>query len=137
MGSSRISIGRRSAMGLGLAAASALATGAGSRAEAAEKGVKVSVLYGTPKDPDAFEKYYAETHIPLVRKVKGIRRAEYSKGLPQPDGKPPTYYRIAEMWFSSVKQMQTVTATDDWKKVIDDVPNFATGGAIAEVSEIV
>jgi uncharacterized protein (TIGR02118 family) len=28
--------------------------------------VKLTVLYGHPDDPDAFEEYYANTHMPLV-----------------------------------------------------------------------
>jgi uncharacterized protein (TIGR02118 family) len=29
---------------------------------------EVVVTYKTPKDPAAFDKYYAETHIPLAKK---------------------------------------------------------------------
>jgi uncharacterized protein (TIGR02118 family) len=129
-------MGRRGALGLGLAAASVLAVGAGSSAEAAAKGVKITVLYGAPKDPAAFEKYYADHHMPMVYAVKGIRHVELATGLPQPDGKPPAFYRITELWFSSAKKMASVTGTPAWKKIIDDVPNFATGGATVLVSQI-
>ena len=30
---------------------------------------EVVVLYKTPKDPAAFDKHYAETHIPLAKKI--------------------------------------------------------------------
>jgi uncharacterized protein (TIGR02118 family) len=136
MDRSRVSIGRRGAMGLGLAAASALVVGAGSSAEAAQKGPKITVLYGAPKDPAAFEKYYATTHMPMVYAVKGVKRVELAKGLAQPDGKPPAFYRITELWFSSAKKMQAVTGTPAWKKIVDDVPNFASGGATVLVSQI-
>ena len=33
--------------------------------------VKLTVLYNHPKDPAAFEKYYAQTHMHLARKCKG------------------------------------------------------------------
>jgi uncharacterized protein (TIGR02118 family) len=127
---------RRKAMGLGLAAASALVMGTGSSAEAARKGIKITVLYGAPKDPAAFEKYYAGTHMPMVYKVKGIKRVELGKALPPPDGKPPAFYRITELWFSSPEKMQKVTGTPAWKKIIDDVPNFASGGATVLVSQL-
>ena len=29
------------------------------------------VLYKTPKDAAAFDKYYAETHIPIAKKIPG------------------------------------------------------------------
>ncbi|HEV8028588.1 MAG TPA: EthD family reductase [Stellaceae bacterium] len=129
-------MGRRGALGLGLAAASALAVGAGSSAEAATKGAKISVLYGAPKDPAAFEKYYAEKHMPMVYAMKGIKRIELAKCLPQPDGKPPGFYRITELWFSSAKKMASVMGTPEFKKIADDVPNFATGGATLLTSQI-
>ena len=41
---------------------------------------EVVVLYKTPKDPAAFDKYYAETHIPLAKKLPGLRKYEVSQG---------------------------------------------------------
>ena len=35
--------------------------------------VKITALYGMPKDPEAFEKYYAETHMPMVYACRGPR----------------------------------------------------------------
>ena len=37
---------------------------------------QVVVTYKTPKDPAAFDKYYAETHIPLAKKMPGLRKFE-------------------------------------------------------------
>ncbi len=100
-------LSRRSALTLGAAAASALALGA-APVEAAKRagGVKITVLYGAPKSPDDFEKYYAEHHMPMVYKVKGIRRIELAKGLATPGAATPAYYRVTERWFSSMKKME-------------------------------
>ncbi|HEX7969190.1 MAG TPA: EthD family reductase [Stellaceae bacterium] len=127
---------RRAALGLGVAAASTLVIGTGTSAEAAQKGTKLTVLYGMPKDPAAFEKYYLGTHMPMVYKIKGIKRVELAKGLPSPDGKPPAFYRITELWFDSPKRMQTVTASPAFQKVVADVPNFASGGATVVPAQI-
>jgi uncharacterized protein (TIGR02118 family) len=135
IGTSR-GLGRRSALGLGIGAGAALILGATTDAEAAAKGVKLTVLYGAPKDPAAFEKYYLGSHMPKVYKVKGIKHIELAKGLPGPDGKPPAYYRVTELWFSSMKKMQTVTATPEFQKIVADVPNFATGGATIVAGQI-
>jgi uncharacterized protein (TIGR02118 family) len=130
-------LSRRSALTLGAAAASALALGT-APVEAAKRagGVKITVLYGAPKSPDDFEKYYAEHHMPMVYKVKGIRRIELAKGLATPGAATPAYYRVTELWFSSMKKMQAVTSTPEWKVIVDDVPRFATGGATIVVCEI-
>ena len=41
--------------------------------------VKLTVIYGHPTDPEAFEKYYATTQPPLVEKMKGVEKAELTK----------------------------------------------------------
>ena len=61
--------------------------------------IKGTVLYGHPKDADAFEKYYSETHLPLVETVKGIVKSEWTKFLSTPDGSAPAYYRMGELYF--------------------------------------
>jgi uncharacterized protein (TIGR02118 family) len=98
--------------------------------------IKIMVLYGPPKDPAAFEKYYAETHLPLVDEVEGLGPVELSVGLPDPDGSPPEFYRVAELWFDSEEHLQSVAATPEWRKVVEDVPKFASGGFKVVVSKI-
>ncbi len=59
--------------------------------------IKITVLYAHPVDPNAFETYYSNTHMPLSVKINGIAKAETTKSLPGPDGGSPTYYRMAEL----------------------------------------
>ena len=33
---------------------------------------RLVVMYKTPKDAAAFDKYYFETHVPIAQKVPGI-----------------------------------------------------------------
>ena len=40
------------------------------------------VLWGTPEDPDYFERHYREIHVPLVKKLPGVRRLMLA--IPQP-----------------------------------------------------
>ena len=74
--------------------------------------------------------------MPIASAVKDIKRVELAKGLPDPDGKPPAFYRITELWFDSPELFQQVTATPQWKAVVADVPNFASGGVTILVSKI-
>jgi uncharacterized protein (TIGR02118 family) len=99
-------------------------------------GIKVTVLYGHPKRPEDFEKYYFGTHMPLVLRAKGGKRTETSKCPPAADGSPAPYYRIFEIWFDSEADMAAITATPEWKKVVADVPNYATGGITRVVSKL-
>src|SRR4051794_29633264 len=61
--------------------------------------VKLVVLYGRPKDSDAFERYYADTHTALAKAVPGLRRFEAARGIATPDGTEVPYQRIAELTF--------------------------------------
>lgn len=98
--------------------------------------VKLTVLYGYPTDPEAFEDYYANTHMPLVGKVSNIQRAEIGRTIATPEDEKPPYYRIAELWFESLDQMQESLGSPEGREVVDDIQNFATGGATTLVSEV-
>ena len=41
--------------------------------------VKLVVLYTHPDDPDAFDRHYLGTHMPLVAKVPGLQRTETAR----------------------------------------------------------
>ena len=75
--------------------------------------VKLSVIYGPPTDPAAFETYYTETHMPLAAKVQGLRRFELSKVVGTPDGSKPAVYRMADLYFDSPDHMKQVMATPE------------------------
>ena len=92
--------------------------------------IKATVLYGHPADAEAFEKYYTETHHPLVLKTPGIVKFEYTKFLPMPDGTPGAYYRMAELYFAGQAEMQETLASAEGQVMAADLHNFATGGAM-------
>ena len=98
--------------------------------------IKLTILYGHPTDPVAFERYYAETHLPLAAKIEGLRRTEYSKAIAPADGSPAPFYRIAELWFESLADLQAVMATPEAQATAADIANFATGGATRLISEV-
>jgi uncharacterized protein (TIGR02118 family) len=97
----------------------------------------VTVLYNTPKDTAAFEKYYTTTHVPLVnthQKEIGYARRDLTKFVSTADGKKPTFYRQAELYFNSMDDLKKGIATAGFKKVVDDLPKFATGGLVGMVA---
>ncbi len=90
--------------------------------------IKITVLYGHPTDAAAFEKYYAETHLPIVGKMSGFERAELTKFLDAPDGAEAEYYRMAEFWFANIDAMQASMGSPEGQATAADLANFATGG---------
>jgi uncharacterized protein (TIGR02118 family) len=100
-------------------------------AEPAGPAAIVTVLYNTPKDTAAFEKYYRETHLPLVSSNQqeiGCTRADLTRFSSNLDGSKPAYYRQAELYFPSMEAAKQGLATPGFKKVADDLTNFASGG---------
>jgi uncharacterized protein (TIGR02118 family) len=98
----------------------------------------VTVIYNTPKSAAAFEKYYWETHVPLVganQAEVGFTAAELTRFDATLDGQKPTYYRQAVLWFSSMADLEKGIATPGFKAIGDDLGNFATGGLTAMVGE--
>jgi uncharacterized protein (TIGR02118 family) len=114
---------------VGLAAAGA----SGAATAQATGGIKFMVLYGHPPNPAEFEKYYLGVHMPLVAAMKGARKMEAAKCLPQADGSPPAFYRVFEAWFDSPEHMAAVFGTPEGVKVRGDVPNFTAGTSVTRL----
>jgi uncharacterized protein (TIGR02118 family) len=98
--------------------------------------VKLTVLYGPPSDPAAFEDHYANVHVPLAAKIPDVQRFEASRVIGTPDGSEPSYFRIAELWFESIAVLQASMSSSEGHAAAADIPTFATGGATLLVSEI-
>jgi uncharacterized protein (TIGR02118 family) len=115
----------------GLTGLVAVETSDATEASTGEPTAIVTVIYKQPKDRAAFEKYYAETHLPLVgagQQEIGFTKAELTKFESNLDGSAPALYRQAELYFPSMAALEKGTATPAFKKVAGDLPNFATGG---------
>jgi uncharacterized protein (TIGR02118 family) len=98
--------------------------------------IKVTVLYGHPSDPEAFESYYANKHHPLVSKVKGIVKSELTKFMSSADGGKPAYYRMSELYFPNIKELQKMVESPEGKYLSADIANFATGGSTIMIGEV-
>jgi uncharacterized protein (TIGR02118 family) len=119
---------------LAMLAVGIAAAGAGNTATSQTTGgIKSVVLYGHPPNPAEFERYYLGVHMPLVAALKGARKMEAAKCLPQADGSPPEFYRVFEAWFDSPEHMAAVFGTPEGKKVRDDLPNFTAGTTVTRL----
>ncbi len=97
--------------------------------------VKLTVLFGHPQDPEAFEKYYSNQHLSLAAKLPNVQRFESGKVRAVDNGEAPCH-RIAEMWFSSAEDLGEAMASPEGEILSRDLSNFATGGAKFFVSEV-
>jgi uncharacterized protein (TIGR02118 family) len=101
---------------------------------------RLLVLYGQPKDPAAFEKYYRETHIPIARRMKGLKKWTVGKVQGAPDGQRAPFYYVADLYMDNRADFDRLLASPEGQAAVADVPNFATGGATfiyTEVEELI
>lgn len=98
--------------------------------------VKAVVLYGPPENPDAFERYYADTHTGLAKAIPGLRRFEAARGVATPDGSDLPYQRIAELTFDDLNALQAGLGSAEGQAAVNDIPNFASGGVTMFIAEL-
>ena len=90
---------------------------------------EVVVVYKTPKDPAAFDKYYAATHIPLAKKMPGLLKYQVSQGPVATPAGPSGIHLIATLTFESMAAVQKAFGSAEGRASAADVANFASGGA--------
>ena len=87
------------------------------------------VMYKTPTDPKAFDKYYSETHISIAKQIPGLRKYEISQGPVMTPGGPSGYHMVATLRFNDMAAIQQGVASAEGQAAVADLQNFATGGA--------
>jgi uncharacterized protein (TIGR02118 family) len=90
---------------------------------------RLVVMYKTPHDASAFDRHYVDTHVPLAKKMPGLRKYEVSRGAVATPGGPSNYHLVAILHFDDVAAIQAAFASAEGKAAVADLGNFATGGA--------
>lgn len=92
-------------------------------------GVKLVVIYPTPKDVAVFERLYQDEHVPMaVAKLAGATKIVASKVLGSPAGDPP-FYRIAEVHFPSMEALQACAGSPGGQETVAHAMQISSGGA--------
>lgn len=81
---------------------------------------RMVVIYRTPADPAAFDRHYADVHLPLAHKLPGLQRYEVSKrpiATPAGDAEP---YLIAILHFDSLDALRQAFATPEGRACAAD-----------------
>ncbi|HEY3641170.1 MAG TPA: EthD family reductase [Xanthobacteraceae bacterium] len=89
---------------------------------------RLLVMYRTPKDPGAFDKYYFETHVPIAKQIPGLRQYEVSRGAIATPAGPAGFHLIATLHFDDLKAVQLAFASPQGQAAAADVAKFASGG---------
>ena len=78
------------------------------------------VIYRTPADPAAFDAHYFDVHVPLAKKLPGLRSYQVSKRpIATPAGDPEPYL-VATLDFDSFEAMREAFGTPEGRACAKD-----------------
>lgn len=89
---------------------------------------RLTVLYGHPKDTEAFDRYYHHTHIPIAKRMLGLKGWTIGRCESAIAGTPPPYYIIVGLYAETRADLERILASPEGQATLADVPRFATGG---------
>ena len=99
--------------------------------------VLVSVLYPNQPGSRFDERYYLDTHIPMVRRrwePMGLTELRLLRGTNTPDGGAAPYRVMALLTFESGEALQKASAAHG-AELFGDIPNFTDVQPVAQVNE--
>jgi len=83
------------------------------------------VIYRTPRDVTAFDKHYFDVHVPLAKKLPGLRKHEVSKGSIESLFSARESHLIVTLHFDSLPAIQEAFASAQGKACAADLRLFA------------
>lgn len=90
---------------------------------------RLTVLYGHPEDPAAFDDYYHRVHIPIAKQMRGLKGWTIGRCEPLTPGEPAPYHLIVGLFADTRADLEAILASPEGQATVADVDNFATGGA--------
>lgn len=79
--------------------------------------------YETPDDAAAFDRHYREVHIPLARRLPGLRRYTVSTDVVAVRGTP--YYLVAELDWDTMADLRTAFGSPEGAATAEDAARLA------------
>jgi uncharacterized protein (TIGR02118 family) len=89
----------------------------------------MTVIYRTPMDIAAFDKHYFETHIPLAKKLPGLRKYDVSQGPILTPAGPADFHRVGNLEFDDLAAIQRAFASPEGRAAAEDRLVFAPNNA--------
>ena len=86
---------------------------------------RMVVIYKNPADVKAFEKHYFETHIPLAKKIPGLRKYEISHEPITVVAGPSDVYLIGTLHFDDLDAIKKAFASPEGQAAAADRQLYA------------
>src|SRR5258708_4462368 len=86
---------------------------------------RMVVIYRTPKNVEAFDRHYFEIHVPLAKKIPGLRKYEVSDGTIATPVGTSDVYRIGTLYFDDLAAIERAFASPEGRAAGADRRLFA------------
>jgi uncharacterized protein (TIGR02118 family) len=96
---------------------------------------RVIAMYGKPADAAAFDRYYFDTHVPLAKRIPGLRTYEVTRGAIAKLGGVAPFHLIATLTFDSLADVERALASPEGQATAADLGRFATGGVDVYIAD--
>ena len=90
---------------------------------------RIVVMYKRPSDVAAFDAYYFNKHVPLAKKLPGLRSYEVNAGPAGTPQGPSEIQLIAILTFDSMDAIRAALTSEEGQATVADLGNFAQAGA--------
>jgi uncharacterized protein (TIGR02118 family) len=80
-------------------------------------------LYETPADPAAFDRHYREVHIPIARRLPGLRRYTIGRDLTAVRCDFP-HYMVAELDWDTMDELRAAFASPEGRATAADAAHL-------------
>ena len=89
---------------------------------------RLIVLWERPSDPEAFERHYREVHVPIARKLPGLRSYKLIHQINAVRGEP--YYMVAELAWDTLEDLRTAFASPEGQATAADAASLGQYAAV-------
>jgi len=96
---------------------------------------RLVVLYKTPKNAEAFDKHYTSTHIPLAKKVPGLKKYDISQGTVGTPAGPSGIHLVATLYFDSLDALTAGLSSPEGQAAAGDLSKVASAGATVLIED--
>lgn len=87
------------------------------------------MVYPTPADQAAFDQHYRDVHVPLAKKLPGLRQYTVSRNAIPVQG-TEDFHLVAELDWDDMGAMQAAFASPEGQATAADLAVLAPGGGV-------
>lgn len=89
---------------------------------------RMMTIFAKPNDVAAFDKHYFETHVPLAKKLPGLRKYDVSTGPIATRGGASDFHLVSMLHFDSLEAIKAAFASPEGQACAEDRRALAADG---------